>query len=157
MLTSRVKSPAPKATRLAPGAGAEDRVDPGKAARGLDDRDQVDRPRRQSVLAFELARQPFDRGQPGGGFDLWQNDAVEPATDDRHQVAVAEFGVERVDPDIERRPPRPPEGRRHPVPRRLLFGGRDRVFEIEDHRVGIERQRLLDPPRMVSRRKQKTA
>jgi hypothetical protein len=43
------------------------------------------------------------------------------------------------------------------VARRRLLGGRDRVFEVENYRVGIERQRLLDPPRVIARREQETA
>ena len=127
-----------------------------EAARSLDDRDQVDRARRHPLLALELREQPVGRSEPGGAFDLRQNDAVEPRPDDRRQVAVAELGVDRIDADIEQRSPRAREGRDHRLARRPLLGRRDRILEIEDHRVGVERQRLLDPPRVVTRRKQKT-
>ena len=139
------------------GAGREDRVEVGEATRRLDDRDQIDRARRQPLLAFELRQQPVDRGERGGAFDLWQDDAVEPGPDDRDQVAVAELGVDRIDANIEERSARARQRRDDRIARRRLLGGRDRVLEVEDDRVGIERQRLLDAPRMIARRKQKTA
>jgi len=38
-----------------------------------------------------------------------------------------------------------------------LVGGRDRVFEVQNDRVGIERQRIGYAPGMIAGRKQKTA
>ena len=107
--------------------------------------------------AFELGEQPVDRGQPGRAFDLRQNDAVEARPHDRHQIAVAEFSVDGIDPDIEQSPPRPLQRCGDRLARCRLLGGRDRVFEVEDHRIGIKRQRLLDPSRVVARREQETA
>ena len=48
------------------------------------------------------------------------------------------------------------QGRDRCIARRPLLGGRARIFKIEDHRVDVEGQRLLDPPCMGPRRKQKT-
>ena len=63
----------------------------------------------QAALAFELRQQPVDRGEPGGAFDLRQNDAVEPGPHDREQIAVAELGIDGVDPDIQQAAPLPRE------------------------------------------------
>ena len=38
------------------------------------------------------------------------------------------------------------QGRDRCIARRPLLGGRARIFKIEDHRVDVEGQRLLDPP-----------
>jgi hypothetical protein len=53
--------------------------------------------------------------------------------------------------------PRACQRRDNSIARRFLFGDGDRVFEIEDDRVGVERQRLLDPPRVIARCKQKAS
>jgi len=140
-----------------PRAGSKDRAEPIKPLCGFDNRDQVYAAHGQAALAFELRQQPVDRGEPGGGFDLWQDDPVNTGKRDREQVAVAELGIDGVDPDIQETAPRTRERSRH-----RLAGGRflddcDRVLQIEDDRVGVERQRLLDPPRVVAGSEQKTA
>ena len=43
-------------------AGCKDPVEVGEATRCLDDRDQIDRPVYQSLLAFQLRQEPIDRG-----------------------------------------------------------------------------------------------
>ena len=111
----------------------------------------------QAALAFELRQQPVDRGEPGGAFDLGQDDPVETGPHDREQIAVAELGIDSIDPDIQETAPLPREGSRDRLAGGRLLGRRDRVLEVKDHRVGVERQRLLDPARMIARREQKTA
>ena len=86
---------------LDPRAGAEDRFDLSQALGGLDDRDQVDRAGGRPRSRSRLPQQPVDRLQGRGAFDLGQDDAVEPGAHDRGEIAVAEFGVGGVDPDIE--------------------------------------------------------
>ena len=43
-------------------AGGKDPIEVGEAARRLDDRDQIDRPRRQVLLLLQLGQEPTDRG-----------------------------------------------------------------------------------------------
>jgi len=43
-------------------AGCKDPVEVGEATRCLDDRDQIDRPRGQVLLALQLRQEPIDRG-----------------------------------------------------------------------------------------------
>src|SRR6516225_291777 len=71
----------------------ENGADPVKAARCLDDWDQVDTALRQAVLAFELRQQPVDRREARGALDFRQNDTVETGPHDRHEIAVAELGI----------------------------------------------------------------
>ena len=56
--------------------GGQDYVEVGETTRRLDDRDQIDGPRYQVLLAFQLREQPIDRGERGGTFDFWQDDPV---------------------------------------------------------------------------------
>jgi hypothetical protein len=62
-----------------------------------------------------------------------------------------------VDPDVEGGPPRPSQRGCDSGTGRRLFGDRDRIFEIEDHGGGAERQRFFDAPRMVAGCEQKAA
>ena len=80
-------------------ARREDRVDLLDTARRLDDRNQIDVTEGQSSVPFQLSQQPIDRCEPGRAFDLRENDAVQTGLHDRDQVAIAEFGVDGVDPD----------------------------------------------------------
>src|SRR5204863_448812 len=82
---------------------------------------------------------------------------VKTRLDHRDQIAAAELGVRCIHSHIEKAGPRPRQRSGDGGAGRRLLGGRDGVFEVEDHRVGVERQRLLDPARMVARREQKTA
>jgi hypothetical protein len=78
------------------------------------------------MLSFELRQNPIDGRKPSGGFDLWQDDAVETGPNDRHQVAIAELGVDRIDANIEELPPRARQRRDNRIPRRPLRGKRVR-------------------------------
>ena len=79
-------------------------------------------------------------------------------THDTDEIAIAEFAVDGIDPHIEQKPTARPRERRHDqIAGCQLLGGSDGVLEVEDHRVGIERQRFFDPPRVISRRKQKAS
>src|SRR5207302_4767494 len=151
MFTSSVKSPAPKATRLTrvPAARiasiwlrprAVSMIGTRSIARGTSPCSRSSWARSQSAVASRAGLSTFG----------------EPRADDRRQIAVTELGVDRIDADIQPWSPRAHQGRDHRIPRRPLLGGRDRILEIEDHRIGVEGQRLLDPPRVVPRRKQKT-
>jgi hypothetical protein len=118
------------------------------------------RPRAVSTIgtrSIELRQQPIDRREPGCAFHLRQDDAVETKSNDRQQVAIAELGVDGVDANIEKPLAWARHRRDDRIARGPLLGRGHRVFEIEDDRVGIEGQRLLDPPGVVSRRKQKAA
>jgi hypothetical protein len=140
-----------------PGTGRQNLVDLAEAARRFDDRDQIDRARPQPMLSFDLRKKPVDRRKPSRGFDFREDDAVETGPNDRHQIAIAKLGVDRIDANIEELPPRARQRRDNRIPRRSLLGHGHGILEIEDDRVGIERQRLLDPPCVIPRRKQKAA
>jgi hypothetical protein len=109
------------------------------------------------MLSFDLGKKPVDRRKPSGGFDLGEDDAVETGLNNCDQIAIAELGVDRIDANIEELSPRAEQRRDNRIPRRPLLGYGHRIFGIEDDRVGIERQRLLDPPCVIPRRKQKAA
>jgi hypothetical protein len=98
-----------------------------------------------------------DRGERGRAFDLWQHDPVDPRADDCNEVAVAELGVGGIYPNIEERLARQRQRRGHGIACGWLLRGRDRVFEVENDRIGIERQCICHAPGMIARRKQKTA
>jgi hypothetical protein len=140
-----------------PRAGCEDPVEVGEPTRRLDDRDQIDGAGDQVLLALQLRQQPIDRGERSGIFDLWQDDPVEARAGDRNEVAVAELGVGGIYPNIEERLARQRQRRRYGDACSWLFGGRDRVLEVKNDRVGIERQCIGDAPHMIARGKQKTA
>src|SRR6185437_2929710 len=120
----------------------------GETTRRLDDRDQIDSPEYKALLALQLRQEPVDRGERSGAFDLWQDDPVEPRADDCNEVAVAELGVGGIDPNIEERLARQRPG--HGTARGRLLGGRDSVLEVENDRIGIERQCVGDAPGMIA-------
>jgi len=109
------------------------------------------------LLSFDLRKKPVDRRKPSGGFDLREDDAVETGPNNCDQIAIAELGVDRIDANIEELPPRARQRRDNRIPRRPLLSDGHGILEIEDDRVGIERQCLLDPPGVIPRRKQKAA
>ena len=88
---------------------------------------------------------------------LWQHDPVDPWADDCNEVAVAELGVGGIDPNIEERLARQRQRRDDCTACGRFLRGRDRVLEVKNDRVGIERQCIGDAPGMIARRKQKTA
>ena len=53
------------------------------------------------MLSFDLREKPIDRSKPSSGFDLGEDDAVETGPNDRHQIAIAKLGVDRIDANIE--------------------------------------------------------
>lgn len=109
------------------------------------------------MLSFDLRKKPVDRRKPSGGFDLRKDDAVETRPNNCDQIAIAELGVNRIDANIEELSPRAGQRCYNRIPRRSLLGHGHGIFEVEDDRVGIERQRLLDPPWVIPGRKQKAA
>jgi hypothetical protein len=119
-------------------ARRKDRVDLLDTARRLDDRDQIDITERHSSVTLELRQQPIDRCEIGRAFDLRENDAVQTGLHDRHQIVIAEFGVNGVDPDIKQSLPGTFERSRHYLACRRFLGDRHSIFEIQDHGVGIE-------------------
>ncbi len=76
-------------------------------------------------------RQPLRSFLFAPGNHLWQDDAVEPGPDDRHEVGIAEIGIGGVDANIEPAATRPPQSRGHRLARRRLLGDSNGVFEIE--------------------------
>ena len=130
--------------------GREDCVEVLQAAGGFDDWDQVDGVARDGAVAFELGQQPVDGGEGGGGFDLREDDTVEAGVHDCGQVAVAELGVGGVDADVEERVAGALQGGRDERASGWLFGDCHGVFQIEDHGVGIQRQRLVGAARVVA-------
>src|SRR5262249_20677517 len=88
-----------------PGAriGCQNPLEVGEPTRRLDDRDQIDCLGCQVSLALQLYKEPIDRGECGRIFDLWQDDSIEPRTDDLDEIAVTKLGVGSVDPNIEER------------------------------------------------------
>ena len=119
-------------------AGCEDHVEVGEPTRRLDDRDKIDGPGCRVSLAFQLRQEPIDRGERGRAFDLWQHDPFEPRADDCNEVAVAELGVGGIYPNIEERLARQRQRRGHGAACGRLLGGRDRILEVENDRIGIE-------------------
>jgi len=110
-----------------------------------------------SSWALQLRQEPIDRGECGCAFDLWQHDSVEAWASDRNEVAVAELGIGRVDPNIEERLAWPRQCGRYDTACGRLLGGRDRVLEVENDSVGIERQCIGEASRMIARGKHKAA
>jgi hypothetical protein len=137
--------------------GAQDRVDVAQPLSGLDDRDEVDAAHRQAALAFEIGQQPIDGLQGRGAFDLGEDDAVQPGLDDGAEITVAECGVGGIDPHVKQAGARLRVGGDDRAARRRFLGDRDRVLEIEDHRIGFKGQRLLDPTRVVAGREEERA
>ncbi len=81
----------------------------------------------QSIVASPAALSTFGRIE-----------AVETRLHDRHEVAIAELGIDGVDPDIEQSLSWMSQRIRYHRSGGGFLGDRDSVFEIEDHRVGIE-------------------
>src|ERR1700690_4189463 len=73
------------------------------------------------------------------------------------EIAVAELGVGGVDPNVEEAGARFSIGGGDRLAGRRLLGDGDRVLKVEDHRVGVEGQRLLDPALMVAGGEEETA
>ena len=73
------------------------------------------------------------------------------------EVAMTELGVGGVDANVKQPGARFAVGGDDRLPGRRLLGDGDRVLEVEDHRVGVEGQRLLDPARMIAGGEKKTA
>ena len=145
-----------------PGARAAERADLEYACRRLDclgddlDVAVVDAGRR---LAHREAGVCLHDG--GAALRLRQHDGVGTRRHHSIEIGVGKAGRERVDAHQQPGPHRPPgcllhEGPRA-CPRRALAVGRDRVFEIDDHRVGAARKRLVQLAAAVGGNEEKGA
>src|SRR6185369_6775765 len=112
---------------------------------------------RDATFTLDLPQYPIDRRERCRAFHLGQDDAVEPRSHDRDQIAVTELRIGGVDADIQKSGARLRQRRGDGGAGRHLLGGRDRIFEVEDDGVRLEGQRLFDTAWVIARRETKTA
>ena len=97
-----------------------------------------------------LARREFcvDLHDSWAALRLRQHDGIGTRRHHGVEIGIGEAGRERVDAHQETRSRRSRQRclqkRRCARPRRVLAVGRDRVFEIDDHRIGAARKRLVE-------------
>ena len=124
------------------------------ALTGFDDGQEVDRALRDAAFALQIAHHPIDHLEVRRRLHFGQHEAVEPIADNRIDVAEAVRRIDRVDADIAHGGPRLVllESCDHEIACRDFLGDGDRVFEIQNDRVGGQGKRLLDPPGVIARR-----
>ena len=129
---------------------AGDGVDVHQATRGLDDQLEAD-----ALLAalggLDLGAQHVEGVDILGHVDLGQHDQVEPLAGVLHQVdhvAVHVVGIGGVDAHRDRlaAPVQIVDGVDHQLAGALLVVRGDRVFQVEEHDIGVRLGRLLEEP-----------
>ena len=157
MFMSSVKSPAPKAMRLTRVPAAVMARMLAIPLRRLDDGDDIECADRQAPLLLEVRNHPVDGPDLVGRLEFRQDDAVDTSLHDGDDVAIAELGGSGVDADIAKTRAGALASCDDDGARRLLLRDRAGILEVEDRCVGIERERLLDAPRVIAGREQERA
>ncbi len=134
-----------------------DAVDALHPRRGLDLRHEIERAFLDAALALERGEQPVDGVQIGGAFDFRHHHAVHAFLHRGDEIGIAIRRRRRVHAHVEQAAPRLGQCLDHGSAARRLVGGSNRVLEIEDHGVGVQRERFLDAARHVGRREQERA
>ena len=121
-----------------------------QAGGGLELGHEVDRAFGDAAIALEVPDQPVDRVQVGGAFDLRQDYAFDFGVQHLVQIAEAEGARRRVHAYVAAAASRPLQRCRHALTSRGLFRERHGILQVDNHRVGVERERFLHATRDVA-------
>jgi len=112
---------------------------------------------RQPPLPLEVGDQPVGGTDLIDRFELRQNDPVHALPHDGDDVAIAPFGRHGIDPHVPEAFPRALISLHDDLARRHFLRDRAGILEVEDGRIGIEPEGLLDPSGVVAWREQERA
>ena len=106
---------------------------------------------------LEVRNHPVDGPDLVGRLEFRQDDAIDTSLHDGDDIAIAELGRGGVDTDIAEALARALACGDDDGARRLLRRDRAGILEVEDRCIGIERERLLDAPRVIAWREKERA
>ncbi len=145
-----------KTTDTRPGSGnLRCRLDPPGR---LDDGQQVEATDSQPRSALRLGDYSLNLQKRFSGFHLGQHDPVQPGANCGGKIVLPKHGVHAIDPHVVQTLAGSSGERSHYVfPGFDFLGNRDRVLEVENHRVRPNLEHFFNPSGVICRGKQKAA